>query len=192
MVETNAEGARKALVVHEPMFGCTEKIARAVAQGLEAEGVAVEVFDVRDAGPAHEATYDLLVVGAPTHAFSLSRPSTRANAVRQGAPVEVATTGLREWLASMGPQDEPLRRPAAAFDTRVTKVRRIPKAASTRASRLLVRHGYTLVSRPTPFLVTDTRGPLVDGELERAVVWGRLVALAVRRRQGHRDQAQAS
>ena len=41
---------------------------------------------------------DLLVVGAPTHAFSLSRPGTREEAVRQGAPAEHARTGIPEWL----------------------------------------------------------------------------------------------
>ena len=65
---------------------------------------------------------------------------------------------------------------AAAFDTRVTSMRRLPKAASTRAYHLLDHLGFEMLSRPTGFLVTDTKGDLVTGEGERAESWGRLVA----------------
>ena len=177
----------RALVVYESMFGSTEDVARGVARGLRIGGATtVTLTDVRSAAPADESDFDLLVVGAPTHAFSLSRPSTRADAVRQGARPEVADTGLREWLSAMAPQPGGTapRSLAAAFDTRVTKVRRLPKAASTRAAHLLTRQGYELVSRPTPFLVHDVKGPLAEGELDRAVTWGRSVALAARRRIG--------
>ena len=171
----------RALLVYESMFGCTGSVARAVAEGLAADGAfEVELHEVSQAPAAGTVAFDLLVVGAPTHAFSLSRPSTRRDAVRQGARPEAAETGMREWLDALGDRDEAGGRPAAAFDTRVTKVRNLPKAASTRASHLLRRHGYRLVSRPAPFLVVDTPGPLLDGELDRARAWGRTVAEAAR------------
>jgi hypothetical protein len=177
-----AGGGLTALVVYESMFGCTAAVAGAVAEGLASGGLQTRLVDVREAPPASEMVYDVLVVGAPTHAFSLSRPSTRRDAVRQGAPPEAATTGLREWLDALGGRRQGHRRAAAAFDTRVAAVRRLPKAASTRASRMLVRHGHHLVSRPTPFLVEGTQGPLVEGELTRAATWGRVVAVAAQRR----------
>ena len=172
----------RALVIYESMFGNTAEIARAVAEGLRAEHVVVDVVEVRDAPPADQIMADLIVVGAPTHAFSLSRASTRADAVRQGAPAGAAATGLREWIESMPAQPVLARPLAATFDTRVTKVRRIPKAASTRAAHLLSRHGYELVSRPTPFLVEDLRGPLIAGEADRARTWGRVIAVATYQR----------
>lgn len=178
----SAEKQLRALVVYESMFGCTEEIAQAVAEGLRIEGFAVHLTDVRNAPPAEGDDVDLLVVGAPTHAFSLSRPATRADALRQGARVGSDSTGLREWLEARKSGTSPNGRLAAAFDTRVTKVRRLPKAASTRAGHLLIRQGYELVSRPTAFLVDDTRGPLVAGEIGHAVTWGRVVALAARQR----------
>jgi len=168
----------RALLVYESMFGSTCEIARAVCEGLAAEGVEVELHEVRSAPAAADVDFDLLVVGAPTHAFSLSRPATRRDAVRQGASADLAETGLREWLGALGPREAAHRRPAAAFDTRVTKVRNLPKAASTRASHLLGRHGYQLVSRPAPFLVDDVKGPLLAGETDRARDWGREVARA--------------
>lgn len=172
----------RAVVVYESMFGCTAQVARAAADGLRAEHVLVEVFEVQDAPPADELTADLIVVGAPTHAFSLSRPATRADAVRQGAPARVAAVGMREWIQAMRSQPALEHRLAATFDTRATKVRRLPKAASTRAAHLLSHHGYELVGRPTPFLVADIQGPLVAGEIDRAVTWGRVIALAARQR----------
>ena len=115
---------------------------------------------------------DLLVVGAPTHAFSLSRRSTRADAVRQGAPAERAQLGLREWLGSV--RVDPARSPSVvAYDTRIAKVRWLPKAAGPTSVRLAHKRGLRVVDRPMAFVVTDLRGPLVDGEVERAATWGR-------------------
>ena len=171
----------RALVVYESMFGCTEEVAHAVAEGLRIEGIAVDVTDVRDAPPAEGGDVDLLVVGAPTHAFSLSRPSTRADAVRQGARAGADGPGLREWIDARKAQAAPDGRLAAAFDTRVTKVRRLPKAASTRAAHLLARQGYQLVSRPMPFLVEGTSGPLAPDQAKHAVYWGRVIACSAKR-----------
>lgn len=44
---------------------------------------------------------DLVVVGGPTHAFSISRPQTRADAVEKGAQKGAAETGIRKWLAAL-------------------------------------------------------------------------------------------
>src|SRR3954470_2797462 len=147
----SADGGVRALVVYESMFGCTKRVAGAVADGLRQEGVEVQLAEVGQGAPAGGTGFDLLVVGAPTHAFSLSRPESRAEAVQRGAPPGVATTGLREWLGATPPpppglrggREAPPRTPwgepglAAAFDTRVPQVRRFPKAASTGAARLL-------------------------------------------------------
>jgi hypothetical protein len=170
-----------ALVVHESMFHNTATIADAVATGLRAESVKVTCVDVAEAPPLDQAAVDLLVVGAPTHAFSLSRRSTREEAVRQGAPASHARTGVREWLDAAPPHPANAG-PAAMFDTRAAKVRRLPKAAGTRGGHLLRRLGFTLVRRPEAFLVEDTTGPLVDGEVERASEWGRELARELARR----------
>ena len=59
----------RALVVFESMFGNTEKIAGAVARGLQQEGVDTGLVEVRSAPRHLPADLDLLVVGGPTHAF---------------------------------------------------------------------------------------------------------------------------
>jgi len=163
----------KTLVVYESMFGNTERIARAVAHGL-AETLDVEVQEVSSA-PAQVSgyTYDLAVVGGPTHAFSLSRPSTRADAVRQGASQGEQGFGLREWIGRLraGAQVPVV----ATFDTRVEKVRGWPGSAAHKAARMLRRDGFEAMTTES-FYVTDVAGPLAAGEVERARAWGRRLA----------------
>ena len=163
----------RALVVFESMFGNTEQISRAVVDGLEAAGVPARACEVSTAPAELPSSVEMLVVGAPTHAFSLSRPQTRSDAVRQGADQSKAAVGLREWLETVVP-DRPVH--VAVFDTRIRKVRRLPAAAGPSAARLLKRRGFSRVDRPVAFLVDDLQGPLVDGEVERATSWGRSLA----------------
>ncbi len=168
----------RALVVFESMFGNTEKVAGAVARGLQLAGVDTGLVEVRSAPHRLAGDLDLLVVGGPTHGFSMSRASTRADAVRQGAPSERATTGLREWLEGVELESE--RAPElATFDTRVSKVRWLPQAAGPSAARAGRRRGLVPVAKPLGFLVDDIRGPLVERELERAVEWGRRLGVAL-------------
>ena len=114
------------------------------------------------------------MVGAPTHAFSLSRQSTRDDAVRQGADPARAALGVREWLSTLETAFPPgVHRPKVAlFDTRVEKVRRLPGSAAKRAARLVRTQGFEMLDRPTSFYVADLKGPATLGELDRAADWG--------------------
>jgi len=122
---------------------------------------------------------ELIVVGGPTHARSMSRPSTRRGAATQAADPRRDLTfepgadgrGLREWLADLAPHDVS----AAAFDTRVDKPRMITGAASRSIARQLRHNGCRLLVEPESFVVTsDPR--LVAGELIRAQAWGARIA----------------
>lgn len=176
--------AMKTVIVFESMFGNTEKLAREMGDGLAGDHAQVVLADVRHVRPEDFADCDLLVLGAPTHAFSLSRPSTRADAVRQGAPDSRAALGLREWLASIDQvfgagSARPL---VAVFDTRVEKVQHWPGSAARRTGRMLRGHGFEVIEHPTSFYVEDVRGPLVTGERERARAWARGLGTTVRTR----------
>ena len=167
---TQARSMPRALMVYESMFGNSRMVAAAIADGLRSRGCAAAAVDVTLADPVRALEADLLVVGAPTHAWSLSRVRTRADAVRQGAPATQVAKGLREWILALEPDGtRPL---VAVFDTRVAKVRRLPAAGRT-ASRLVRRRGLRVLGQPQGFLVEDVRGPLLTGELERAEGWGR-------------------
>ena len=162
----------KALVVYESMYGNTEQIARAIAEGLSSH-IPVEAFEVGDAPTTIGPDVALLVVGGPTHMFGLSRPGSRESAAERGnGHVISSRIGLREWFETLESQN--LDIPAAAFDTTIHKPRfvRYFGTASGKASGRLKRRGFKLAASPERFWVVDAAGPLVDGEIERARTWG--------------------
>ncbi len=173
-----SHGRRSAAVVSESMFGNTAALARQIALELGDQGFDVEVWDVEQAPPPARLDVDLLVVGAPTHAFSLSRPTTREDAVRQGADADRARTGMREWLSAPGAAREGRPR-LAVFDTRAAKVRHLPGSAARAASHMVRRHHVGSVVGTESFYVDDVQGPLLEGELTRARVFARGVAASV-------------
>jgi hypothetical protein len=171
-----------ALVIVESVFGNTRRIAESVAQGLGPR-VHARVVDVSEAAGLVEGA-DLLVVGGPTHAFGMSRPSTRRSASEQAGDGAVpAGIGLREFVAGLPRAGR--GRMAAAFDTRVDRPR-LPGSAAAAALRRLRGRGYERVSRAESFRVVGTKGPLIDGELERARRWGSVLAARVMARAADR------
>jgi len=161
------------MVVYESMFGNTRKVAESVAEGVRA-GTESDVTLVEvGRAPALLPPLDLLVVGGPTHAFGLSRSSTREDAARKSGRDIESRTGLREWLEALDPAGAA---PAtAAFDTRVNHPR-VPGSAAKKAAKRLRRLGLRPAVEPESFWVHGTEGPLLDGELERAGAWGRQLA----------------
>jgi hypothetical protein len=157
------------------MFGNTEEIARAVADGVSAH-LPVEACEVGNAPDHFGDDVGLLLVGAPTHAFSLSRPSTREDAARQAASAgrELVSThdGVREWLDRL--QESPAL--VATFDTHT--VVPLPGTASRAAERRLRHLGFVVLEHES-FHVTGGQGPLAAGELERARRWGETLSTSV-------------
>ena len=78
----------RALVVYESMFGNTKAVAYAVAKGVE-KWVPVDVAEVSSAPTVLNEEISLLIVGGPTHAFGMSRESTRRDAATKGTKVIV-------------------------------------------------------------------------------------------------------
>ncbi|ROR90861.1 flavodoxin family protein [Nocardioides aurantiacus] len=165
--------ATDALVVVESMWGHTRAVAEAVARGLRSAG---PVLDVGDAPVQLPDGTVLLVVGGPTHAFSMSRRSTRHEAAARGAPEVREATGIREWLDGLVPTAG-LR--VATFDTRVDRVRRLPGSAARSAGRRVRHRGLGRVMSTESFYVADVGGPLLPGELARATTWGARLAMQV-------------
>lgn len=164
----------RALVVYESMFGNTLAIAQAVGEGIEAS-MHADVVEVGVAPDAVPWDVSLLVVGGPTHAFSMSWPSTRRDVAGRSTTVISRERGIREWLGALPGLKTATE--AAAFDTRA--ISRVSGSAARAASRRLDRLGYPLVSGPTSFRVTGVTGPLVGGERDRARAWGRAIAAEV-------------
>ncbi len=160
-----------ALVVYESIYGNTRAIAEAVAEGLGG----ARVVSVAGA-PAELGDTEMLVVGGPTHMHGLATNRSRQIAAEaaeedKGTHVEpdaAAGPGLRAWLAELADRDGAR---AATFDTRLDKAPWMTGVASRGIAKRLRHHYYEVVSTES-FLVTDTEGPLEDGELDRARAWG--------------------
>jgi hypothetical protein len=173
----------RALIVCESMFGNTRRIGEAVGESLDAY-TKVDLVDVAAAPLTVPPEVELLVVGAPTHAFGLSRPGTRRSAEGQGAAVD-PTVGLRDWLTQV--KEVPAGLCAAAFDTRIRRPR-LPGSAARAANRRLKRLGLRPVAHPESFWVTATAGPLLPGEVERALRWGHELGAMIRAKRGDEER----
>jgi flavodoxin len=169
----------RALVVYESVFGDTRRVAEAVASGL-AERMPVEVTAAAFAPPTIGPEIDLVVVGVPTHGFTMPSRSSREGAVRQyGATVEDPSVGMREWLDAVRVTGAGVR--AAAFDTVMAHPKLVVKLnhATKTAEKLLRKLGLSIAAPAEHFVVEDAKGPLAEGEEDRARAWGRSLAEAM-------------
>ena len=143
----------KALIVYDSVYGNTEKIARAIAEAITPSGE-VKVLGVGEANPSELASIDLLIVGSPTHA---GRPTPAVQDLLNKVP-KLSLQGIN----------------VAAFDTRITtKLVGVFGYAAGRIAGNLKKKGGTLIASPVGFFVTGGKGPLKEGELERAAGWAK-------------------
>jgi hypothetical protein len=171
-----------AIVVYESMFGNTQVIARAVAQGLTADLHVIDLVEVGSAPTTLAEGLDLVVVGGPTHQFGMSRSSSRASAAGESEDELVSPgIGLREWLNTL--QKGFASVAAVAFDTRMQtkpkpvpgmkKPHLLPGSAAHAAERRLRKLGFHIAAPAESFAVEGMSGPLAVGEEDRAHDWGR-------------------
>jgi hypothetical protein len=155
----------RALVVFESIWGNTEQVAQAIATGI---GEGTEIIDALRAPATLAEDVDLVVVGGPTHAFSMSTEATRKAAADQGA-TQIPARGIREWIDALSSPTRAV--PVATFDTRVVSPR-LPGSAAKKAMKRLLGRGLRPIAKPETFGVHGYSGPVADGELDRARQWG--------------------
>jgi hypothetical protein len=177
----------RALIVVESMYGNTERIAHSIAEGLAPFATAT-VIAPSDLTDDRLRDTDLLVLGGPTHAWGMSKEGTRRTALQDAGrlPEQATAPGLRDVIVSLHEHHGML---AAAFCTRLRPPRIFTGSAARAIGRKIKQKGFELVAPPEDFLVTGQRGPLVDGELERAVSFGAAIGAAVGRVRGRRRAA---
>jgi hypothetical protein len=173
----------KAVVIYESMYGNTHRIASAIAAGIRRHDEAV-VVPVGEANAELVKSADLVVVGGPTHAHSMSRVGTRkgaaADAAKPGSELVLDTDadglGLREWFESVGHAFTN----AAAFDTRFDLPAAVTGRASKGIERKLRHHGAKLISEPESFFVKKGN-QLESNEEARANEWGEQLSITLAR-----------
>jgi flavodoxin len=151
----------KTLVIYDSVYGNTEKIARAIGDGLSSKSKEVEVVSTGEVNPSELNEHDLLIVGGPTHG---GRPSP----------------DLKEFLDQI-PEGSLESLKVSAFDTRtagenqkiwVRMITGVLGFAAGRIGKILVNKGGELIAEPEGFNVVGREGPLEGGELDRARNWG--------------------
>jgi hypothetical protein len=160
------------LVVYESLWGNTEAVARAVAQGIGPEVLALTTTEAT--GPAI-ADADLIVAGAPVLGFQLPtdrmRDSIASNPAGAPRAPDLSHPSMRSWL-------DPLPAGRGAFAAFETGLRWSPGGATSAIARSLEQAGYRPIVKSQRFAVKGKWGPLRDGELERARRWGAELAHA--------------
>jgi len=160
----------KAIVVYESLWGNTAAIAQAIASGI---GLEARALSTAEATGAAIAEADLIVAGAPLLGFSLPtegmRENIRTNPGKAPTPPDLSSPSMHTWLAAL-PKGHGR---SAAFETRLWWS---PGSAAKTIIRGLEAAGYSPLAKTERFIVKGAYGPLRNGEVERARLWG--VALA--------------
>ena len=146
-----------AIVIYDSQYGNTEQIAKAIGSGFGSDTKLVRVGDVK---AEDIAPYHFVVIGSPT----------------QGGRQTAAVKAFLEKLPAAALREKRL----AAFDTRLKNVFvKMFGYAAPRIEAAIKEKGGNATAQPQGFFVKSAKGPLLDGELERATSWAKSVAAGV-------------
>lgn len=155
----------KVLVIYDSVFGNTEKVAKVIAETLDAQAWCVRSYDI----DLYELSkLDLLIIGSPVHG---GRPTIAI-----------------EQILQLLEKDSLKNVKVAAFDTRFATedheiglqiVMTVIRFAAQRIAKALTAKGGTLIEKPIGFIVEEKEGPLKEGELERARTWAQQIKTAL-------------
>ena len=144
----------KGIVIYHSRYGNCKQIANAIFEGLKEAQADVTLANVGSLA-ALPADLDFVVMGSPTRAGHASGP-------------------IRKFLKSV---DGPAGLKFAAFGTALAKW--LPKGDPTAAEDIegsLKEKGFAEIVPPLRASVSGRKGPLVEGEIEKAREFGKTVA----------------
>ena len=131
----------KALVVYDSVFGNTEKVAKALAAGLESGGVHVNVVKVDAVKFDELSKVDLLCVGSPVQGWNASKP-------------------VNEFLERLKSVEGLTGKRAFAFDTKMKS--RLAGSAGGKIEAKLKDQGLTIARHSESAIVKGREGPLEE------------------------------
>jgi flavodoxin len=137
----------RTLVVYDSVFGNTEKLARALAQGLEDGGADAECVRVDMVKFDELKGSDFLVVAGPVHGWNVSKP-------------------IRAFLERLKSVEGLSGKKAFSFDTKMSRSM-LAGDAGGKVERKLKSLGFMIVKAHASAVVKGRQGPLEEGAEER-------------------------
>jgi flavodoxin len=147
----------KGIVVFDTSHGNTKTIAETIAETLKESGIVVDTFYVKDVKSLSAKEYDFLVLGSPTKYWTM-------------------TFAMRSFLGKVQSK-EWADKPFAAFDTEDPE--NLEKKRGSAAEKIAEKLREKQMKQPLPVLkavVLGWKGPLHEGEIERAKQYARELA----------------
>jgi flavorubredoxin len=132
---------KRAIVIYDTKFGNTEKIAKALARGMEKGGVKVDCVKADEVDVSKLVEYDFAAFGGPTHGFGVSKPMK----------------AFLEKLKSVNIKGKK----AFAFDTKL-KAWWLPGSAGKGIEKVLKGLGMSIIKPHTSAIVNGVEGPLEE------------------------------
>ncbi len=148
----------KVFVIYDSKYGNTKLVAMKIVEGLnQAGGFDVAVEYVKDVDSQKLVGYDVLVIGAPNH---MGRPSWT----------------MRKFVDSLS-NNRLDAKWVAVFDTYFQRDRYFQKAMKKLERQINERLPSSVLIMPgLSVRVKGVNGPVVDGELAKAIEFGQRIA----------------
>jgi menaquinone-dependent protoporphyrinogen IX oxidase len=157
----------KGIVVYDTSYGNTKKVAETIVETLRESGIEVDLFYVKDVKKLSAKDYGFLVLGSPTRFGTMS-------------------FAMRSFLGKVK-SEEWVNKPFTAFDTEnpenIEKARAEKKEWSA-AEKISGKLRDKKMNQLLPVLkavVFGQKGPLKEGEIERAKDFARELALKLKK-----------
>ena len=149
----------KGIVIYDTSYGNTKKIGETIAETLKGSGMEIDLFYVKDVKKLDGRDYNFLVLGSPTKFGTMSFTVKRF----------LDKVKSEEWM----------NKPFAAFDTEnpenveQSHVKNKEWSAAEKIAEKLKERKMNQLLPVLKALVIGQKGPLVDGEINRAMDYAR-------------------
>jgi len=154
----------KGVIVYDSKYGNTKIIAEELREGLSGSGHEVDLVQAKKSFKLGAGDYEFIVLGAPTHIGRTSRNS-------------------RNFLKKL-PEDEWSGKRFAVFDTFLKSFSDKSPIETNAAEQIDAAFNYLGLVRlvkPSEFEVLGTRGPLAEGELDKAKIFASSINIALKK-----------
>lgn len=149
----------KGAVVFYSRWGNGRQVADQIAKGLEQSGHEVSLLDLKKSPGLPADDTEFLIAGSPTRAGKMAGP-------------------MKRFIQEL--DDKWKGRPFTAFGTGYMRWRDTSKLSSDSIQEELEEKGLQALAKPLRIGVEHTRGPLAEGEPERALEFGQRMGAALK------------